>query len=101
MSEAYYIEKQKELDEKWATFFYKANVAFNVVRHPSFVTAVRATLQARFDYDPPSYHAMRIILVKPRRKHVEEEVKRATKQSIEIYGATIVQMDGTTLHIDH
>jgi hypothetical protein len=64
-------------------------VAFNVIRHPSFVAAMRATSQARFDYDPPSYHALRMILIEPRRKHVEEEVKKATKQSIEIYGATI------------
>jgi hypothetical protein len=79
MSEAYHIKKQKELDEKWATFFYEANVAFNVVRHPPFVAAVQATSQARFDYDPPSYHAMRMTLIKPRRKHVKEEVKKATK----------------------
>jgi hypothetical protein len=32
---------------------------------------------------------MRTILIEPRRKHVEEEVKKATKQSIEIYSATI------------
>jgi hypothetical protein len=64
-------------------------VAFNVVRHPLFVATVRATSQARFDYDPPSYHAMRTTLIEPRRKQVEEEVKKATKQSIEIYGATI------------
>jgi hypothetical protein len=89
ISEAYHIAKRKELDVKWATFFYEANVAFNVVRHPSFVVAVKATSQARFDYDLPSYHAMRTTLIRPRRKHMEEEVKKATKQSIEIYGATI------------
>jgi hypothetical protein len=89
MNEAYYIAKRKQLDEKWATFFYEANVAFTIVQHPLFVAAVRATSQARFDYDPPSYHAMRTTLIKSRRKHVEEEVKKATKQSIEIYGATI------------
>jgi hypothetical protein len=43
MSEAYHIAKRKELDEKWATFFYEANVAFNVVRHSSFVVTMRAT----------------------------------------------------------
>jgi hypothetical protein len=86
MNEAYHIAKRKELEKKRATFFYEA-------RHLSFVAAVRATLQARFDYDPPSYHAMRTTLIEPRRKHVEEKVKKATKQSIEIYGATIC-MDG-------
>jgi hypothetical protein len=45
MNEAYHIAKRKELDEKWATFFYEANVAFNVVRHLTFVAAVRAKSQ--------------------------------------------------------
>jgi hypothetical protein len=40
MNEAYHTAKRKELDEKWANFFYQANVAFNVVRHPSFTAAV-------------------------------------------------------------
>jgi hypothetical protein len=89
MSEAYHTAKRKELDEKWANFFYQANVAFNVVRHPSFTAAVQATSLARFDYEPPSYHAMRTTLLEPTKKHVEAEVKKATKQSIEVYGATI------------
>jgi hypothetical protein len=89
MSEAYHTAKRKELDEKWANFFYQANVAFNVVRHPSFTAAVRATSLARFDYELPSYHAMRTTLLEPTKKHVEAEVKKATKQSIEVYGATI------------
>jgi hypothetical protein len=89
MSEAYHTTKRKELDEKWANFFYQVNVPFNVVRHPLFTAAVRATLLARFDYEPPSYHAMRTTLIKPTKKHVEVEVKKATKQSIEVYGATI------------
>ena len=63
-------------------------MAFNVFRHPSFVAIMRATSQAQFNYDPPSYHAMKTTLIKPRRKHVEE-VKKAMKQSIEIYGAAI------------
>jgi hypothetical protein len=56
------------LDEKWAEFFYKSNVAFNVARHPAFVATVKATSTAGFDYIPPSYHAMRI-------KHIEPMVK--------------------------
>jgi hypothetical protein len=79
MSEAYHTAKRKELDEKWANFFYQANVAFNVVRHPSFTTAVRATSLARFDYELPSYHAMRTTLLEPTKKDVEAEVKKATK----------------------
>jgi hypothetical protein len=64
-------------------------VPFNVVRHPSFIAVVRATFLARFDYETPSYHAMRTTFIEPTKKHVEAEVKKATKQSIEIYGATI------------
>jgi hypothetical protein len=79
MNEAYYIAKRKELDEKWAKNFYQANAPFNVVRHPSFTTAVRATSLAQFDYEPPSYHAMRTTLIEPTKKHVEAEVKKATK----------------------
>jgi hypothetical protein len=89
MSEAYHTAKRKELDEKWEIFFYQANVAFNVVRHPSFTAAVQATSLARFDYEPPSYHAMRTTLLEPTKKHIEAEVKKATKQSIEVYGTTI------------
>jgi hypothetical protein len=79
MSEAYYTTKQKELDEKWEIFFYQANVPFNVVRHPSFTAAMRATSLAQFDYEPPSYHAMRMTLIEPTKNHVEAEVKKATK----------------------
>ena len=89
MNEAYHTTKWKELDEKWANFFYQVNVAFNVVRHPSFTAAMHATSLAQFDYGLPSYHAMRMILIEPTKKHVEAEVKKAIKQSIEVYGATI------------
>jgi hypothetical protein len=81
--------KRKELDEKWANFFYQANMPFNVVRHPSFIVTVPATSLARFDYEPPSYHAMQMTFIEPTKKHVEAKVKKATKQSIEVYGATI------------
>jgi hypothetical protein len=94
MNEAYHSAKRKGLDEKWATFFYQVNVPFNVVRHPSFIAALRATSLAQFDYEPPSYHAMRTTFIKPTKKHVETELKKATKQSIEIYIATIC-MDGS------
>jgi hypothetical protein len=65
------------------------NMAFNVVRHPVFVAVVRAILLARFVYEPPSYHIMRASFIEPTKKHVEIEVKKAMKQSIEIYVATI------------
>ena len=43
MNEAYHNAKRKGLDEKWTTFFYQANVPFNVIRHPSFIAVVQAT----------------------------------------------------------
>jgi hypothetical protein len=89
MNQAYHNAKQKELDEKWATFFYKANVTFNVIRHPSFIAVVQTTLLAQFDYEPPSCHAMRTTFIEPTKKYFEVEVKKATKQSIEMYRTTI------------
>jgi hypothetical protein len=88
-SEAYHITKRKELDEKWAAFFYESNVAFNVARHPAFVAAVKATSTAGFDYTPPSYHTMQTKHIEPKVKQVKAEIEKATKQSIALYGATI------------
>ena len=41
--------KRKELDEKWAMFFYESNMAFNVARHLAFVAAVKALSTVGFD----------------------------------------------------
>jgi hypothetical protein len=70
-------------------FCYEANVAFIVFRHPTFIATMRATSLAQFDYGPLLYHAMRTSFIEPSKKHVEIKVKKATKQSIEIYGTTI------------
>ena len=51
LDEVYQLNKRKELDEKWASFFYDANVPFNVGRHPTFVEAVNATALAGFNYN--------------------------------------------------
>jgi hypothetical protein len=67
------------LDEKWAAFFYEANVAFNVARHPAFIAAVKATSAAGFDYSPPMYHAMRTRHIEPKLKKVKAEIEKATK----------------------
>lgn len=89
MTEAYQIGKRRELDEKWAAFFYEANVPFNVVRHPTFIAAVAATSKAGFDYHPPSYNAMRSKHIEPTRKHVKMQIEEKTKHCISLYGATI------------
>jgi hypothetical protein len=85
-TEVYHITKRKELDEKWTTFFYEANVAFNVAKHPAFIATVTATSRAGFDYSPPTYHAMRTRHIEPKLKKVKAEIKKATKQSITLYG---------------
>ncbi|MHC5721300.1 MAG: hypothetical protein ACYTX0_57110, partial [Nostoc sp.] len=46
MNDAMNIAKRKELDEKWASFFYEANVPFNVARNPAFIEAVKGTTLA-------------------------------------------------------
>ena len=51
LDEVYQLNKWKELDEKWVSFFYDANVPFNVDRHPTFVEAVNATALAGFNYN--------------------------------------------------
>ena len=58
LDEVYQLNKQKELDEKWASFFYKAYVRFNVDRYLAFVAAVNATTSIGFNYKPPLYNAL-------------------------------------------
>jgi hypothetical protein len=42
ITEAYHINKRKELDEKLAAFFYESNMAFNKTRYPIFIAIVNA-----------------------------------------------------------
>ena len=58
LDEVYQLNKRKELDEKWASFFYDVNVPFNVGRHPTFVEAVNTIASAGFNYKPPLYNAL-------------------------------------------
>ena len=83
LDEVYQLNKRKELDEKWASFFYDANVPFNVSRHPTFVEAVNVIAWAGFNYKPPSYNALRTTLIESKKMEVEAEVKKATSFSIE------------------
>ena len=89
LDEVYQLNKRKELDEKWASFFYDTNVPFNVGRHPTFVEAVNATASAGFNYKPPSYNALRTTLIESKKMEVEAEVKKATSFSIETYGISL------------
>lgn len=86
---ALHMATRLELDEKWAAFFYDANVPFNVVKNAAFIEAVKATSRAGFLYEPPAYNALRTSLLNARKKHVHDEVQKGTKYSMETYGATI------------
>lgn len=48
---------KRYLDKKWAAFFFEANIAFNVSRLPSSISAVRATSESKISYNPPKYCA--------------------------------------------
>jgi len=89
LPEAFHEAKKKELDEKWASFFYEANVPFNVARNPAFIEAVKATSKARFDYVPPSYHQLRTNLIEPKRKQIQKEIEEKTKFAVKNYGVSI------------
>ena len=89
LDEVYQLNKWKKLDEKWASFFYDANVSFNVDRHLTFVEAVNATASAGFNYKPPSYNAFGTTLIESKKMEVEVEVKKATSFSIETYGVSL------------
>ena len=71
------------------SFFYEANVPFNVDRHHAFVAAVNATASAGFNYKPPSYNALQTTLIRSKKLEVEAEVKRVTSFSIETYGMSL------------
>ena len=89
MSEVLQIAKRKELDMLWSSFFYEANVAFNVAKHPAFIKAVSTTAAAGFNYSPPSYDAMRTTHIKEKKKLIKAKIDERTKTSTELYGATI------------
>ena len=89
LDEVYQLNKWKELDEKWASFFYDANLPFNVGRHPVFIEAVNATASVGFNYKLPLYNALRTTLIKSKKIEVEAEVKKTTSFSIETYGVSL------------
>ncbi len=39
------LAKKHDLDKKWTTLFYEANVPFNVVQHPMFHKSCESNLQ--------------------------------------------------------
>ena len=89
MDEALRLGLRQNLDKLWASFFYEANVALNVVRHPAFVKAVKETTTAGFVYQPPSYNAVYTKIIGVKKATVTSMVSERTRNSINQYGATI------------
>ena len=89
LDKVYQLNKRKEWDEKWVSFFYDTNVPFNVGRQLAFTKAVNATASAGFNYKPPLYNALRTTLIESKKMEVEAEVKKATSFTIETYGISL------------
>ena len=78
------------LDRVWVMAFYKANLLFNIVRHPAFVYVVHKTACHQMPaYIPPLYKTIRTKLLIARKVDLDREVKEKMGNSIEIYGITI------------
>ena len=90
LPEGFNASTKEILDKVWALAFYKANISFNVVRHPTFIHAVHETACLRMPaYRPPSYNAMCTRLLTAKRIDVEKKVEEKLGNSIGKYGVTI------------
>ena len=88
--EGFNASTKEILDKIWASVFYKANISFNVVRHPMFIHAVHETTRLRMPtYRPPSYNAVRTRLLIAKRVDVEKKVQEKLGNSVGKYGVTI------------
>ncbi len=85
--------RKGDLDKKWATLFYDVNIPFNVVQHATFIKVVKATSESWTYYKPPSYHGLRINLLKQSKVDVSKQVTKRMRISIYKY-ATIICFDG-------
>ena len=89
-TEGFNTSTKQHLDKVWATAFYEANLPFNIVRHLTFVHAVRKTACHRMPaYTPPSYNAIRTKLLTARKVDLDKQLKEKMGNSIEKYGVTI------------
>ena len=78
------------LDKVWASAFYELNISFNVVRHSTFIHAMRETAHLRMPtYIPSSYNAVSTRLLTTKRADGEKKVEEKLGNSIGKYGITI------------
>jgi hypothetical protein len=47
---------KQNLNKKWATLFYEANIPFNVACHPYFIDAMKSTFEGKILYELLLYH---------------------------------------------
>ena len=90
LPEGFNASTKEILDKVWASTFYEENIPFNMVRHPTFIHAVRKTACLQMPaYRPPSYNAVRIRLLTAKKVDVEKKVEEKLSNSIGKYGVTI------------
>ena len=90
ISEGFNASTKQHLDSVWTTAFYEANIPFNVVRHPAFVSALRETARYQMPaYKPPSYNAICTTLLAMKKKNLDKQVKEKLGNSIEKYGVIL------------
>jgi hypothetical protein len=90
MTEGFNASIKLHLDRAWASAFYEANIPFNVIRHPTFVYAVKETAKHRMPaYTPPSYNAVCTSLLKAKKEEVERKTTTQLEDSLHKYGVTL------------
>jgi hypothetical protein len=79
-----------DLDKAWVAVLYETNIPFNVIRHPTFIHAVRETAKSKMPaYRPPALNAIRTSLLTAKKVEVEKEVKNRLGDSIQKYGVML------------
>ena len=90
LPEGFNASMKEILDKVWGLAFYKANIPFNVVRHPTFIHTVHETARLRMRvYRPPLYNAVHTRLLIAKRINVEKKLEEKLGNSIGKYGVTI------------
>lgn len=64
--------------KKWVTFFYEANIPFNVTCHFAFIDAVKSTSKGKIFYKPLSYHSIWTKQLKNSKEYLSRCVAKKT-----------------------
>jgi hypothetical protein len=100
MTEGFNASTKLHLDKAWASAFYKANIPFNVIRHPAFIYAVKETVKHRMPaYTPPSYNTVHTSLLKAKKKKWKEKQLLNWETLFTNMALHFMPMDGTMFKI--